>query len=220
MGLWAGIFFFQFLSILISSVRMNNICCSSKIFFEGHPVLPTHLSGFWGRVIENSRKDTWECIQWNTKIGYSQYNQDYRWWPGRVTEAMGIFPGIHWEGMKLRNFCSWNTTPPLGCPKSITWKFDFACASGLDPKKITKIKSRGKVLFFSVRDQLPHFWIKFGRLWFPPTSEALAEDSLAAAETQEPGHWLYWQQGTGRLGLCDQPWVTWSPNENSGCLRI
>lgn len=73
---------------------------------------------------------------------------------------------------------------------------DFACASGSVPKKITETKSRGEVLlFFNVRDQAPHFWMKFGRCWFPRTSEALAEGSLQLGKkkrTLEPR--------TGRAG--------------------
>lgn len=118
-----------------------------------------------------------------------------------MTEAVSFFPGIHWKEMKLRDFYSWNTTSLLGCPKSIMWNFDFACASGPAPKQITKIKSRGRVLlFFNVRDQVLHFWIEFGRHWFPPTSEALASHSWAAEKTLEPGCWLSWGHGAGGPG--------------------
>lgn len=121
---------------------------------------------------------------------------------------------------EAERFLELKYTSLLGCPKSITWNFDFACASGPAPEKITKIKPRGKVLFFSVRDQVPHFCIKFGKCWFPLTSEALAEGSSLPQRLGSLGTGCAGSNEQGGWACVTSPESLEVLNEDSGYLEF
>lgn len=104
-------------------------------------------------------------------------------------------------------------------PKSITCNFDFACISGLTPKKITKIKSRAKVPFSSmsgIKDLISGTNFR-GVDFFPPQkSWQRAPQLLKRSQSLGTGH-----SGSrgGKPGLNDQPRVNWRPSKDLGYPR-